>query len=141
MSYENQAKYMKIPLDNEMDFELVDDDSADEINNDDEKLIVPDLKKLLSNLQLAPTFEIAYFYLQDAIGLKQEVSASASAIKNYFTGYPLSALKNKKRHFIIATATLSTTCLVWASEYEITPSTSQYMPRRYAAQSSIKLKK
>jgi len=28
MSYENQAKHMKIPLDNEMDFELVDDDSA-----------------------------------------------------------------------------------------------------------------
>ena len=138
MSYENQAKYMKIPLDNEMDFELV-DDSADEINNDDEKLIVPDLNTLLSNLQLAPAFEIAYFYLPDAIGLKQEVSASA--IKNYFTGYPLSALKNKKRHFIIAAATLSTTCLVWASEYEITPSTSQYMPRRYAAQSSIKLKK
>ena len=138
MSYENQAKYMKIPLDNEMDFELV-DDSADEINNDDEKLIVPDLNTLLSNLQLAPAFEIAYFYLQDTIGLKQEVSASA--IKNYFTGYPLSALKNKKRHFIIATATISTTYLVWASEYEITPSTSQYMPRRYAAQSSIKLKK
>ena len=109
MSYENQAKYMKIPLDNEMDFELV-DDSADEINNDDEKLIVPDLNTLLSNLQLAPASEIAYFYLQDTIGLKQEVSASA--IKNYFTGYPLSALKNKKRHFIIATATLSTTCLV-----------------------------
>ena len=54
MSYENQAKYMKIPLDNEMDFELVDDDSADEFNNDDEKLIVPDLNTLLSNLQLAP---------------------------------------------------------------------------------------
>jgi len=92
MSYEHQAKHMKIPaLDNEMDFELVDDDSADEINNDDEKLIVPDLNTLLSNLQLAPASEIAYFYLQDTIGLKQEVSASASAIKNYFTGYPLSA--------------------------------------------------
>jgi hypothetical protein len=38
-----------------------------------DNLIVPDLNTLLSNLQLAPASEIAYFYLQDTLGLEPEV--------------------------------------------------------------------
>jgi len=87
---------MKIPaLDNEMDFELVDDDSADEINNDDEKLIVPDLNTLLSNLQLAPASEIAYFYLQDTIGLKQEVMWKITNEAGSILGFTVQNLEHK----------------------------------------------
>jgi hypothetical protein len=38
-----------------------------------DNLIVPDLNTLLSNLQLAPASEIAYFYLQNTLGLEPEV--------------------------------------------------------------------
>jgi len=56
------------PVQHTMDTEIRDSTTTTTIDN----LIIPDLHTMLSNIQLAPASEIAYFYLQNTIGLEPQ---------------------------------------------------------------------
>ena len=60
-----------------------------------DNLIVPDLGTLLSNMQLAPASEIAYFYLQNTIGLEPEVMWKITNTDGSVLGFTVQNLENK----------------------------------------------
>ena len=70
---------------------LLDDDDDDRIDN----LIVPDLSTLLANIQLAPASEIAYFYLQNTIGLPDEVMWKITNEHGSVLGFTVQNLEQK----------------------------------------------
>lgn len=60
-----------------------------------DNLIVLDLGTLLSNMQLAPASEIAYFYLQNTIGLEPEVMWKITNTDGSVLGFTVQNLENK----------------------------------------------
>ena len=60
-----------------------------------DNLIVPDLNTLLSNLQLAPASEIAYFYLQNTLGLEPEVMWKITNTAGSVLGFTVQNLEQK----------------------------------------------
>jgi mTERF domain-containing protein len=62
---------------------------------EEEELHVPDLNTLLSNIQLAPASEIAYFYLQNTIGLSTETMWKITNDAGSVLGFTVSNLETK----------------------------------------------
>lgn len=61
----------------------------------EESLIVPDLSTLLSSVQLAPASEIAYFYLQNTIGLSTETMWKITNDAGSVLGFTVANLEAK----------------------------------------------
>lgn len=62
---------------------------------DEPRLLVPDLNTLLSSVQLAPASEIAYFYLQNTIGLSAETMWKITNTAGSVLGFTVSNLETK----------------------------------------------
>ena len=64
-------------------------------NSIDHNLHIPDLNTALSNLQLAPASEIAYFYLQNKIGISEEVMWKITYEAGSILGFTVLNLEKK----------------------------------------------
>jgi mTERF domain-containing protein len=76
------------------------DEFANHAKEDEEEeeaveIIVPDLNTLLSNVQLAPASEIAYFYLQNTIGLSTETMWKITNDAGSVLGFTVANLETK----------------------------------------------
>ena len=66
-----------------------------EEEEEEAEIIVPDLNTLLSNVQLAPASEIAYFYLQNTIGLSTETMWKITNDAGSVLGFTVANLETK----------------------------------------------
>jgi len=69
--------------------------SKKQIDQSIDNLVVPDLSILLANIQLAPASEIAYFYLQNTIGLEPGIMWKITNEVGSVLGFTVQNLENK----------------------------------------------
>jgi mTERF domain-containing protein len=69
--------------------------SKKEVDQSIDNLVVPDLSTLMASIQLAPASEIAYFYLQNTIGLEPGVMWKITNEVGSVLGFTVQNLENK----------------------------------------------